>query len=513
MSEEGFLRAIAEAPEDDTPRLVYADWLEEHGEGERAEFIRLQVESDRTDVYDPRSVEFADREAELLARHEKKWLTRLKPHLAEWKFRRGLLDEVTVRVEMLLKHAGKLARHPIRTMTLRFEPGDVDRADQVAACAALANVETLAVECRSGLTATALGQFAASKCLGRVKHLNLTDTRLNDSGVQALAAGQVARHLESLDLSENSVGAAGVEALARGEMERLKTLRLSRCRPGNAGVQALTSSRRLPMLHALDLSENGLEVASARALAGCARLAGLRRLNLAGNRIGRAGAAVLARSRHLRKLEAIQLRSNGIGKAGAAELGKGGFLDSMHYLELSGNGLGDAGLRSIMESSPPRLEFFLLGTDELDDDSMRLLARWPALASVRELNLYNNRVSAFGMRALVDSPYAKSLCRMNLECNKLKDAGVEVLAGWPGLAGMRWLKLRQNEITQKGALALARSPHLSFMTDLDLSYNDVEGAKEAFTTPPLRQRIRRQAPWDTDQIDYYPPFTPWRPRG
>src|SRR5262245_21107931 len=28
MSEEGFLEAVAEVPEDDTPRLVYADWLE-----------------------------------------------------------------------------------------------------------------------------------------------------------------------------------------------------------------------------------------------------------------------------------------------------------------------------------------------------------------------------------------------------------------------------------------------------------------------------------------------------
>lgn len=38
------LRAILEQPEEDTPRLVYADWLDERGEHERAEFIRLQVE-------------------------------------------------------------------------------------------------------------------------------------------------------------------------------------------------------------------------------------------------------------------------------------------------------------------------------------------------------------------------------------------------------------------------------------------------------------------------------------
>jgi uncharacterized protein (TIGR02996 family) len=38
------LRAILEAPADDAPRLVYADWLEENGEHERAEFIRVQAE-------------------------------------------------------------------------------------------------------------------------------------------------------------------------------------------------------------------------------------------------------------------------------------------------------------------------------------------------------------------------------------------------------------------------------------------------------------------------------------
>lgn len=37
------LRTICERPEDDCARLVFADWLEEQGEGERAEFVRVQV--------------------------------------------------------------------------------------------------------------------------------------------------------------------------------------------------------------------------------------------------------------------------------------------------------------------------------------------------------------------------------------------------------------------------------------------------------------------------------------
>ena len=39
-----FIRAICESPGYDLPRLVYADYLEETGRAERAEFIRLQIE-------------------------------------------------------------------------------------------------------------------------------------------------------------------------------------------------------------------------------------------------------------------------------------------------------------------------------------------------------------------------------------------------------------------------------------------------------------------------------------
>lgn len=37
------LRAILDEPHDDLHRLAYADWLEENGQNERAEFIRLQL--------------------------------------------------------------------------------------------------------------------------------------------------------------------------------------------------------------------------------------------------------------------------------------------------------------------------------------------------------------------------------------------------------------------------------------------------------------------------------------
>jgi uncharacterized protein (TIGR02996 family) len=44
---DAFLDAIFDHPDDDTPRLVYADWLQEHGQENYAQFIRLQCAAAR----------------------------------------------------------------------------------------------------------------------------------------------------------------------------------------------------------------------------------------------------------------------------------------------------------------------------------------------------------------------------------------------------------------------------------------------------------------------------------
>src|SRR5947209_6043535 len=54
MSEsDPFLAAILGAPDDDLPRLIYADWLDERGDPARAEFILLQVELARLPIREP----------------------------------------------------------------------------------------------------------------------------------------------------------------------------------------------------------------------------------------------------------------------------------------------------------------------------------------------------------------------------------------------------------------------------------------------------------------------------
>jgi uncharacterized protein (TIGR02996 family) len=76
MSEQlpaGFLQAIAEQPDDDTPRLVSADWLDEHGDPARAEFIRVQIELAKGVRGSRRRLELEARQRALLAAHGRAW--------------------------------------------------------------------------------------------------------------------------------------------------------------------------------------------------------------------------------------------------------------------------------------------------------------------------------------------------------------------------------------------------------------------------------------------------------
>src|SRR5262245_11888179 len=57
--DDPFVESIVEASDDDAPRLIYADWLEEHDDPDRAAFIPVQIELARLPEGDPRREERA----------------------------------------------------------------------------------------------------------------------------------------------------------------------------------------------------------------------------------------------------------------------------------------------------------------------------------------------------------------------------------------------------------------------------------------------------------------------
>ena len=92
-TDSAFLASILEAPDDDAPRLIYADWLDEQGESDRAEFIRLQVREARMAADDPELPALRSRTRQLGLAYHVKWVNRL-PYFegVHWEiFERGFI--------------------------------------------------------------------------------------------------------------------------------------------------------------------------------------------------------------------------------------------------------------------------------------------------------------------------------------------------------------------------------------------------------------------------------------
>jgi uncharacterized protein (TIGR02996 family) len=117
-SHDAFLRAVIESPDDDRPRLVYADWLDERGDP-RGEFIRLQCELEAKSCSGVPFFKLRTRSRELLAQHGREWIKPFRG-LARWyRFRRGFVETVYVSPDRYREATAELPkRTPIRSIRL-----------------------------------------------------------------------------------------------------------------------------------------------------------------------------------------------------------------------------------------------------------------------------------------------------------------------------------------------------------------------------------------------------------
>src|SRR5436190_2117186 len=176
---EGFLRDICENADDDTPRLVYADWIEENGDPERAEFIRVQCRLAKMAKRDPERSALARREAALLAAHRDEWFravcgpTEVHGH----DFERGFPSVLHLELKQprLLRFNTEylFSRSPWRAATL--DEVTARRLQPFLDCPGIRSLRELNISGRSGGTDIALQ-------VARCPHLcNLTKLLINDS--------------------------------------------------------------------------------------------------------------------------------------------------------------------------------------------------------------------------------------------------------------------------------------------------------------------------------------------
>lgn len=391
-SHDALYRAICAHPDEDTPRLAFADLIEEDGDELRARFIRTQVALAQLPTYDPEWVKARLNQPDAATGWAMAHTLPKMPDGLNWhrfEFRRGFPWKVAVRSWSGLIEAGEAVFEaaPIQALDIgaHDRPSFGDVADwphltrvhkleasvgwnkeldvqRLSESAFATNLTELGFEfdglAPNGLTALAgsalfmrlhslelrsistpsallVDSLAAAREPGSLSRLSLPFNRLGRDDADHLFALPVMRELQHLDVSDNPLGTEGVTALAsRGIVHGLRILNLSKTRPGVPGVKALVEAGGLAGLRMLDLSDNLLGPVAIRAVAACCGFRGLRVLNLASNLVGDAGASALASSGSLAGLIELDLRDADVSDTGALALAESPHLDGLLRLDL-----------------------------------------------------------------------------------------------------------------------------------------------------------------------------------
>jgi uncharacterized protein (TIGR02996 family) len=476
--DEAFLQAIIEAPDDDAHRLVYADWLDDNGDPERAEFIRLQCALARRGAAASSRRRLYERARGLLRGNARRWGA---PPLGRpgWRnYRRGFVEVLRIGPPRFLRSADRLFQlFPIRDV--RFEPLEPEwdsSPEEVARFVrwlaewpALERVEALALWGHSAGGAVTIDPHA----------------------LPVLLASPHLRRLRALDIQDNLEMDGAAEALAQSPvLGQLTALVLGLFGPGV--VDSLASSPHVPRLERLRLPYNELEADAAHRLAAWPALATVIELDLSGNPLGPFGAQGLAGSPHCRRLRKLRLGQDFVGDQGLLAWVNSGALAPLRWLDLEQCWLGPEAARAL--GRLVALHTLNLRANRLGDEGARALAESPGLAGLRRLNVGINGLGDEGARALARSPYLR-LTELIAYANALTDDGVAALAASPILARTRRLRLGGNHaVGDAAALALAGSPHLKRVRLLDLAATGIGPEGRRALRARFGERVRLDSP-------------------
>jgi uncharacterized protein (TIGR02996 family) len=408
--EDALLAAILAHPDEDTPRLAYADWLDEHadalpgrapeeGHG-RAEFIRLQIELARGGL-DPQERTSAEtRCAELQAAHGGSWLASLRAACGDGprpgvQFHRGFVGHATGPLADVRWAAAVAETHPVERLTFlareHLPPSPTHAA--LARCSALANVKRLDFD---ELSARVARDFLPSPYL---------------TGLRSVRA--YVMPAESMEVLARVPAAAGLRELWAGSDT-------SPAPPGS-GLRKFLAAR-WPALVEVRLDDLRVTDDGLRELVTRAATHGWRRLHVSDDRITPDGVrdAIAA---------AVPGGPGGLGLAGFAPLRSAPELPP-HVRELRVSALdgGDALAELIRQSVPPgRFTRLSVTNCRMSAAGAGVLSGWEGLAHLTELDLSNNQIGDTGAQHLARSPHLDRVGALRVASNHITEGGKNAL--------------------------------------------------------------------------------------
>ncbi len=226
-----FLEVSRDDPLDDTPRLIFADWLQEQSDpslAARGELLRVQCQLNGGRAPCPLRASLEERQHQLLQGHQADWLGALADFCQDCVFARGLVRatfEARTFVGRQFASQGKelLESGWVETVWLK-KPARHLKA--IAAAETLANLSGLDLD-GAGLSDAGLVPLWHSRHTDRLRRLELANNALADVSVARLLDSSLAQGLLYLDLRNNAVSDAGVRLLLGSPLaQRLRWLEL-----------------------------------------------------------------------------------------------------------------------------------------------------------------------------------------------------------------------------------------------------------------------------------------------
>ena len=224
------LAAIVAEPGDDTPRLVYADWLQENGDEPQAQYIRDSVRLAGLEPYGKEWKALAGRLRETRDWRGPEWLDGLGLGRRVAGFERGLPVRVTFEgAEEFFAVADRLfALTPVRALEICAYSGSRlgrDGVRRLAAMPELARLTDLRLIEHQRIDPNAWRELFRSPHVANLEFLGLSGCDLGAVFVGELADAPPLANLIDLDLSYNSIGVAGARAiLSSPHLRRLELL-------------------------------------------------------------------------------------------------------------------------------------------------------------------------------------------------------------------------------------------------------------------------------------------------
>jgi uncharacterized protein (TIGR02996 family) len=448
---------VCERVDDDAVKLVFADWLEEGGDEQRARAVRLAVERRALDDLDPRAWVLDARLERIDGHLPRAWraeLPRARGVFFGW--HGGLPTRADVSATGLLRQHEEaiFAAGPITELELQNDPPGAS-AD-AAGCRYAHRVRKILFHGVQGLEADAVARLAACPGLAGLREFELHYEDEPDDAHRALVRSGPFPALRALTIEGPYFPARQVRDIGAAPLlGTVEELALVRCAVGTRELRALLQSPQLTGLRRLTVNE-GLDTAGVRSLLDYGWRA-LEWLDLFGNDIGPVGGAALGESPHAGRLRLLDLGGGlSLGDRGLKALAESPRFGALRVLKLFQAGLTPAGLAALAEAPwLPGLAALELGGDDIGVKGLQALARAP-LTGLRKLQVTCARFTDREARALVKCPWLGGLTYLNLDANNIADAGADVLAGAEGLGRLEYLALRDNMVRTRGRRRLSR---------------------------------------------------------